>query len=76
MQIIHQLRGSVPDDSVSTEPSSARSRRLQRFLSLMDEKEDVSRSKSKRMKTEGSSFDGDEEMGRSSKRRETGSNAN
>ncbi|KAK4852853.1 hypothetical protein QYF36_000115 [Acer negundo] len=73
MQIIHQLRTADPPDAISSEPSSGRSRRLQRFLSLMDEKEDPSKSKSKRAKVERSSFenDRDEESGRHSNKRQT-----
>lgn len=73
LQIMHQLCKSAPSDSISSEQRIAHSRHLQRFFSLMDEKEDLTKNKSKRMKMEGPSFhnDRDEELGRSSKRRET-----
>lgn len=82
LQIMHQLCKSAPSDSISSELGSTHSRRLQRFLSLMDGKEDITKNKSKRTKVEGPSFHGDrdEDFGRSSKRRETdlatGSNIN
>lgn len=82
LQIMQQLCKSAPSDSISSEPGSTRSRRLQRFLSLMDGKEDITKNKSKRTKVEGPSFHGDrdEDFGRSSKRRATdlatGSNIN
>ncbi|KAK3232024.1 hypothetical protein Dsin_003905 [Dipteronia sinensis] len=73
MQIIHQLRTADPPDSISSEPSSGPSRHFQRFFSLMDEKEDPSKSKSKRAKVERSSFenDRDEELGGHSNKRQT-----
>ena len=73
MQIMHQLRTADPPDAITSEASSGRSRPLHRFLSLMDEKEDPSKSKSKRAKVERSSFenDRDEESGRHSNQRQT-----
>lgn len=76
LQITHQLRNADPTpDSISSESNNARSRRLQRFLSLMDEKDDPSK-RSKRVKVERSppyDNNGDEESGRgrSSNRRQT-----
>ncbi|KAL5778386.1 hypothetical protein ACOSP7_011312 [Xanthoceras sorbifolium] len=52
LQITYQLRTAEPPDDSSIESGSVRSRRLQRFLSKMDEKEDPSKSKSKRAKVE------------------------
>ncbi|XP_044511813.1 glutamate receptor 3.3-like [Mangifera indica] len=67
-QIINQVC-NAPAESVATEHGSGRSRRLQRFLSIMDEKEDVSKSKSKGLKSDRSfENDRDEELG-SGKRR-------
>ncbi|KAK2660920.1 hypothetical protein Ddye_007453 [Dipteronia dyeriana] len=74
MQIVHQLRTADPPDAILSGASSGRSRRFQRFLSLMDEKEDQSKSKSKRAKVERSPLenDRDEESGsRHSNKRQT-----
>lgn len=72
LQILRQLSGAPPPESASTGQGSSRSGRLQRFLSLMDEKEQ-SKSGQKRRKVEKSSMDndGDDESGRKPKRRET-----
>lgn len=61
VQIIRQLYNGKPseeeEDAIGREnhdSSSLRSTRLQRFLSLMDEKEDVSKAGSKKRKIDGS----------------------
>lgn len=68
MQILHQMRKTPVPESASPGESTSRSKRLQRFLSLMDEKEDVSKSGKKR-KIERSFSDNvtDAELGRKSK---------
>ncbi|KAK9023044.1 hypothetical protein V6N11_003277 [Hibiscus sabdariffa] len=71
MQIFQQLP-PAPESASSTGPVSSRSRRLQRILSLLDEKEDQSKNGHKRRKVDN---DGDEELGSSPKRRER-SNSN
>ncbi|XVF74081.1 hypothetical protein PTKIN_Ptkin13bG0032500 [Pterospermum kingtungense] len=58
LQILRQLR-NVPPESVSTGQGSSRSGRLQRFLSLMDEKEDQAKSGQKRRKVEKTLSDDD-----------------
>ncbi|KAK9270253.1 hypothetical protein L1049_025830 [Liquidambar formosana] len=55
LQIMRRFRRAAPPDSVSSDQGSSRSRRIQTLLSLMDEKEDHSKSTSKRRKVEGSS---------------------
>lgn len=71
LQIMNQVR-SAPTESVATEHRNVRSRRLQRFLSIMDEKEDVSKGKNKRLNSVRTTFENhrDEELG-SNKRRHT-----
>lgn len=73
LQILRQLRRVPPPESASTGQGSLRSGGLQRFLSLMDEKEDQSKSGQKRRKIEKSLSDNDrdDELGRKPKRRET-----
>ncbi|XP_044474721.1 glutamate receptor 3.3-like isoform X1 [Mangifera indica] len=63
---------SARTDSVATEPGSRRSRGLQRIFSIMDEKEHTSKSKSKRLKSERTSFGSvrDDEL-ESTRRRQT-----
>ena len=51
-QIIRQFRVSSHADSVSDGQSTSRSTRLQKLLSIMDEKEDPARRQSKRRKVE------------------------
>ncbi|XP_039068260.1 glutamate receptor 3.3-like isoform X1 [Hibiscus syriacus] len=73
LQILQQL-SPAPESASRTSPDSSRSRRLQRILSLLDEKEDPSKSGQKRRKVDN---DGDEELGSSPKRRErNNSNSN
>ncbi|XVE69579.1 hypothetical protein DITRI_Ditri10aG0002500 [Diplodiscus trichospermus] len=73
LQILRRLRSAPPPDSASSGLSSSRSGPLQRFLSLMDEKEDQSKSGRKRRKIEKSlsESDRDDELGRKPKRRGT-----
>lgn len=65
LQIIRQLSDTKPEEAVSTCQGSSRTGRLQKLLSLMDEKEDQSRSK-KRRRMDGSE---DGEVGKNPKRK-------
>ncbi|KAE8656486.1 hypothetical protein F3Y22_tig00117000pilonHSYRG00172 [Hibiscus syriacus] len=65
---ILQLLRPAPESTSRTGPDSSRTRQLQRILSLLDEKEDQSKSGQKRRKVDN---DGDEELGSFLKRRET-----
>ncbi|XVE94391.1 hypothetical protein REPUB_Repub02eG0004600 [Reevesia pubescens] len=73
LQILRQLHSVPPPESASAGQDRSRSGRLQRFLSLMDEKEDQSKSGQKRRKVEKSLSDNDkdDELGRTPKSRET-----
>lgn len=51
-QIIRQFRHAAHADSISDGQGSVRSRRLQKLLSLIDEKEDLSKRPNKRRKVE------------------------
>ncbi|KAJ7957996.1 Glutamate receptor [Quillaja saponaria] len=57
LQIMYQLWHSTPSETVSNGLGSSFYGRLQRFLSLIDEKEDLSSSKSKKRKAEKSLSD-------------------
>ncbi|EEF52890.1 glutamate receptor 3 plant, putative [Ricinus communis] len=73
LQIMRQLDHVPPSESDSPSQGSSRSGRLHRLLSLMDEKEDPSKSKNKRRKLEMSlsENDRDAELGRNSKKKVT-----
>ncbi|OMO51259.1 GPCR, family 3 [Corchorus olitorius] len=72
LQLLRRLR-SVPPSESSSVGGSSRSGRIQRFLSLMDEKEDQSKSGQKKRKVEKSlsENDRDDELGMKAKRKET-----
>ncbi|GLT46036.1 hypothetical protein SLA2020_198260 [Shorea laevis] len=63
VQILRQLRRVLPPESYSPGQCSSRSRPIGRFLSLMDEKQESSKSRSKKEKVERSSSD-DSELGK------------
>ncbi|WCJ44736.1 glutamate receptor 3.3 [Euphorbia peplus] len=73
-KIIRKLRRAPPEESMSPGEASARSGprsgRLQRLISIMDEKKDTSRRKDKKQKMEKSLSENDAELGRNSKRKE------
>lgn len=73
LQLLRRSHSVPPPESASPGQGSSRSGRLQRFLSLIDEKEDKSKSGQKRRKVEESISNNnkDIESGRNSKRRET-----
>ncbi|KAF8026329.1 hypothetical protein BT93_F2959 [Corymbia citriodora subsp. variegata] len=73
LQILHQLYHTAPAESAPDGSSSSRSKRVQRFLSLMDEKEDPSK-RSKKRKVEGvpSENDRDSNPDRDNRRRQMG----
>ncbi|KAK6939205.1 Ionotropic glutamate receptor [Dillenia turbinata] len=52
-QIARQFKHAAPSESLPASGSSSRSRRLQTFLSFVDEREDPSKSSSKRRKIDG-----------------------
>ncbi|XP_065880852.1 glutamate receptor 3.3 [Euphorbia lathyris] len=75
-KIIHKLRRAPPEEETispgeASARSGTRSRRLQRLISIMDEKKDTSRRRDKRRKMERSLSDNDrdEELGRNTKRK-------
>lgn len=71
LQIIRQLYRAAPVESASPGHSSSRSSRLQKLLSLMDEKEDLSKSSNKKRRVERSlSDEGDHELERNPRRNE------
>lgn len=72
LQIMRELCFAPPEDSISSGLPPSRSGHLKRFLSLLDEKEDVTKSGSKRRKVERSlsENDKDEELGKSAKRKQ------
>lgn len=65
MQIVCHFRRADSNESVSAGQSNSLSGRIQRLLSLMDEKKDPSTHGSKRRKTEKSAFDDDSDKGES-----------
>ncbi|XP_030443550.2 glutamate receptor 3.3 [Syzygium oleosum] len=73
LQILHLLYHTAPAESVPDGSSSSRTRPLQRFLSIMDEKEDPSK-RSKRRKVERalSENDKDSDLERDNRRRQMG----
>lgn len=72
LQIMRELCFAPPEDSISSGSPPSRPGHLKRFLSLLDEKEDVTKSGSKRRKVERSlsENDKDEELGKSAKRKQ------
>ncbi|XP_047983046.1 glutamate receptor 3.3-like [Salvia hispanica] len=77
IQIINRYRRASRDELISSDgPGSMRSKRIQRLLSLIDEKEDVSRHERKRRKLETSlsESNGGNERERDSKRKHSSAN--